>query len=606
MKDFTDVLIIDDEVYLGETLKDLLEDEGYTIALATNGEKGFKYLFENPCNAVIIDIVLPDMSGMDILKIIKEKHIDCIPIMLTAYATLETSIKALNEGAYAYIIKPYKIEEVKTTIRNALEKQKLSRENKALVMNLKKTNTDLIEVTKELEKLNRDLELKVKDRTKELTKERDKINKILACIADGLIVLDKDIRIISFNKRAEEITRFTSDEAVGRHCREIFRHGNCCNCLQETINLNHPLINIERAIHTKDDNFIPILSSIDVIRDENGNVTGGVMTFRDITMLKCMQEELKEKNWELLRNQKELKIAYKELKKSKEKLSEWAKELDKQVRIRTKELQETNERLRQANIRLTELDKLKSQFLATVTHEIKTPLTSIIGYTCLMMNQKNKSLDNEHIDILTRINRNSQTLENLIEQLLDLSKIESGKIEMNLERFYLKDVIDEAIYITEPKLIQKGIKVKTLIPEQPLPIEADRGKFKQILLNLLTNAVKFTEKENSEICIKAYFINNLVTVSVEDQGIGISPEDQKVIFEPFRRANSLISKKYSGTGLGLSIVKEFVNLHGGHINVKSSLGQGSIFSFTLPMDGTKIKKIKKPNVNTKKKNRIKN
>ena len=125
----TDVLIIDDEVFLGETLKDLLEDEGYKVALATDGENGLNFLKENSCSVAIIDIVLPDISGLNILKSIKETKIDCLPIMLTAYATLETSIKALNEGAYAYIIKPYKVEEVKTTIRNALDQQRLSRES---------------------------------------------------------------------------------------------------------------------------------------------------------------------------------------------------------------------------------------------------------------------------------------------------------------------------------------------------------------------------------------------------------------------------------------------------------------------------------------------
>lgn len=383
-----DILIIDDEIYLGETLKDLLEDEGYKVALATNGEKGLKFLKENPCSVAIIDIVLPDTSGLNILKIIKEKGIDCLPIMLTAYATLETSIKALNEGAYAYIIKPYKVEEVKTTIRNAIEKQRLYRENKALVMNLQKINKRLI----------------------------------------------------------------------------------------------------------------------------------------------------------------------------------------------------------QANIRLTELDKLKSQFLATVTHEVKTPLTSIIGYTNLILNQKSQQLTKEQIDILTRIRRNSQTLENLIEQLLDLSKIESGKIDMSLENFNIKDVIEEAIYITEPIFMQKGIEVKTLIPEHLLTIQADRGKIKQVLLNLLTNAVKFTEKDHAKVTIQVFQEHNTLTVSVADQGIGIASEDQKCIFEPFRQAGGSKSAKYSGIGLGLSIVMEFVKLHRGKIWVESEVGQGSKFSFTLPANGIKNEK----------------
>ncbi len=245
--------------------------------------------------------------------------------------------------------------------------------------------------------------------------------------------------------------------------------------------------------------------------------------------------------------------------------------------------QEANEKLRQANIRLTEMDRLKSKFLATVSHEIKTPLTSIIGYANLLINQKNQKLSNEQIDSLNRIKRNSNTLQDLIDQLLDLSKIESGKLEVHLEAVYLKEVIEEVIYITEQIIIQKGIKVKTLLPDQLLPIQADRGKVKQILLNLLTNAVKYTEREKAEIFIRVIQESRNVTVSIEDQGIGIEPEDQKVIFDPFRQGRDSMCRKYGGTGLGLSIVKEFVRLHGGEIWVESEPGKGSKFSFTLPI-----------------------
>jgi signal transduction histidine kinase len=132
-------------------------------------------------------------------------------------------------------------------------------------------------------------------------------------------------------------------------------------------------------------------------------------------------------------------------------------------------------------------------------------------------------------------------------------------------------------------LKQKGITVKTFLPDQILPIQADRGKIKQVLLNLLTNAVKYTEKESAEIFIRVIQESRKVIVAIEDQGIGISPEDQKVIFDPFRQAGGPLYRKYGGTGLGLSIAKEFIRLHGGDIWVESESGKGSIFSFTLPV-----------------------
>ncbi|MGA1841069.1 MAG: ATP-binding protein [bacterium] len=582
-KNHIDILLIDDEVFLCETLKDLLEDEGYSVAIATNGKEGLRFLEEKPCLVAIVDIMLPDTSGLDILKEIKDKGIECLPIMLTAFATVETSIKALNEGAYAYIIKPYKIDEVKATIRNAIEKQRLSIENKALFRNLQKTNKNLTRVTKELEELNRDLEDKVLERTKELAEAKDKMDKIMASIAEGLLSMDKDFRITSFNRAAEQITGYKTKEVLNKYCWEVFKDIDFKECIKEIIKMNKPAVNIEKVVHTKNRGNIPVLASIDVLKDEEGNVIGGVKTFRDITMLKRMQEELKETNRELMSNQRALKEAYWELEKSKEKLSEWAEELDRKVRLRTRELQEANEKLRQANIRLTELDRLKSKFLATVSHEIKTPLTSIIGYANLLINQKKQTFTNEQIDSLNRIKRNSNTLQDLIDQLLDLSKIESGKLEVHLEVVYFKEIIEEVIYITEQIVKQKGIMVKTFLPDQLLPIQADRAKIKQILLNLLTNAVKYTEKENGEIHIRVIQNSSKITVSIEDQGIGISREDQKVIFDPFRQARGPLYRKYGGTGLGLSIVKEFVRLHGGDIWVESEPGKGSKFSFTLPI-----------------------
>ncbi|MGA1843824.1 MAG: ATP-binding protein [bacterium] len=578
-----DILIIDDEIYQCETLKDLLEDEGYTVATATDGNTGLEFLDGNRCLVAIIDIMLPDTSGLDILKIIKYKGIDCLPIMLTAFATLETSINALNEGAYAYIVKPYKVDEVKATVRNAIEKQRLAHENRELLQNLKKANKNLTRVTKELEELNRDLEDKVFERTRELAEAKDKMAKIMSSIAEGIISLDKEFHITSYNRAAEQITGYQAEEVLGKFCWDVFKDADCENCLKAVISLNRPVVNLEKIIHTKNRGPIAILASIDVLKDEEGNIIGGVKTFRDISMLKLMQEELKETNRELLSNQKALKKAYWELEKSKEKLSEWAQELDRKVQLRTRELEEANEKLRQANIRLTELDRLKSRFLATVSHEIKTPLTSIIGYTNLLTAQDNQRLAKKQIDSLNRIKRNSSILQDLIEQLLDLSKIESGKIEVHMETVHLNEVIDEVIYITEQIINQKGITVTTIVPDNLPCIRSDRSKVKQILLNLLTNAVKYTERKHAEIVIRVNQEPKRLVVSVQDQGIGIAPEDQKVIFDPFRQADSIIYRKYGGTGLGLSIVKEFVKLHGGEIWVESESGKGSTFSFSLPL-----------------------
>ncbi|MGA1794760.1 MAG: sigma 54-interacting transcriptional regulator, partial [bacterium] len=289
-----DILIIDDEIYQCETLKDLLEDEGYTVATATDGNTGLEFLDGNRCLVAIIDIMLPDTSGLDILKIIKHKGIDCLPIMLTAFATLETSINALNEGAYAYIVKPYKVDEVKATVRNAIEKQRLAHENRELLQNLKKANKNLTRVTRELEELNRDLEDKVFERTRELAEAKDKMAKIMSSIAEGIISLDKEFRITSFNRAAEQITGINRAEALNRHCWEVFRASICeqrC-ALRETMETGRPLVNQSIFIVNVEGDRVPVSISTALLRDKNGEIIGGVETFRDLSVVEELRKEL--------------------------------------------------------------------------------------------------------------------------------------------------------------------------------------------------------------------------------------------------------------------------------------------------------------------------
>jgi signal transduction histidine kinase len=239
------------------------------------------------------------------------------------------------------------------------------------------------------------------------------------------------------------------------------------------------------------------------------------------------------------------------------------------------EIQEKNQQLEAAN-------KHKSQFLANVSHELRTPLNSIIGFTRLVLRKTEGQIEKLQNDNLHKVLISSEHLLNLINGLLDLAKIESGKMEAYIETFKLEEVMRVATTTVEPMLKNGRVKLVTeFAPDIPL-LKTDRDKLKQSVLNLLSNAVKFTEK--GEIKLAAWRDNGNVKLTVSDTGIGMKKEALDLIFEEFRQADMSSTRRYGGTGLGLAIVRRFITLMGGEIIVESEEGKGSKFTITIPIE----------------------
>jgi signal transduction histidine kinase len=237
--------------------------------------------------------------------------------------------------------------------------------------------------------------------------------------------------------------------------------------------------------------------------------------------------------------------------------------------------------LRVNNLQLERANRLKSEFLASVSHELRTPMNAIIGYTKLMLDGLDGELTAQQQTDLFRVAQAADNLLGLINGLLDLAKIEAGKMELNVEEVNIVDVTDEALELVRPRADEKGLQVRSLIPPALPNVWADRARVRQVLANMLANAVKFTER--GSVSVAASAAEGWVTVSVSDTGVGITPEAQAYVFDEFRQADSSTTRKYGGTGLGLAISKRLVTLHGGRIWVDSELGRGSTFHFTLPI-----------------------
>ncbi|WP_445475870.1 ATP-binding protein [Methanococcoides methylutens] len=228
-------------------------------------------------------------------------------------------------------------------------------------------------------------------------------------------------------------------------------------------------------------------------------------------------------------------------------------------------------------------NQAKSNFIANISHELRTPLNSIIGFSDILDHGTTEILDEAQKKYISSISMNGKHLLKLINDLLDLSKIEAGKMELSLERFVLTDIIEGIKATMMPLAMKKGIKIDYNINVGNPIIVADPIKFKQILYNLLSNAIKFTDREGS-VTLGINRTDEVISVFVKDSGPGISPNDLDKLFDPFNQLESPNAREYAGTGLGLAIVKNFVEMHGGKVWVESEPGKGSTFGFKIPID----------------------
>jgi len=416
------IIVVEDEIGARITLCGILEDAGYRVIGVERGAEALEVIKGNQFEAVITDIRLPDVSGMEILDLAKEINPDAAVIVITGYASMETAVDAVNQGAYAYFVKPVNPDELKTTIANALRQQRLSQENKRLVESLQRSN-------KLFSETNEELKIEITER-----------------------------------KRLEE-------------------------------------------------------------------------------ELQAKNEQLDTKNEELITRQQEL--------------------MDK-----TREVEEANH--------------LKSEFMAHMSHELRTPLNVIIGFSELMIDEISGKINEEQRQCLNDILDSGKQLLNLINDIIDLSKIESGKVEFKLRSFAIADVIESLQSVMTPILTPRKQTLMVTVEEGLPPVHADKAKVRQVLINLLSNSTKFTP-DGGELRIEAVKEGDWCQVSVIDNGIGINKEDQERIFESFCYIDNPLTEEKGGTGLGLTIIKQIVERHGGQVWVESEYGKGSRFTFTLPL-----------------------
>jgi len=349
---------------------------------------------------------------------------------------------------------------------------------------------------------------------------------------------DEIYRILGLKPREFGVTYEAFLERVHPEDREYVNQG-----YQELVKYKKPY-NVVHRIVRPDGEVRYVHGKAEYIVDENGSRSIG--TLQDIT----------------------------EQRKSKEELQKAHDDMEIRVAERTQELA-------QAYIQLQELDRLKGMFIASMSHELRTPLNSIIGFTGLLLMGIAGDLNEEQKKQLNVIKNNADHLLGLINDILDISKIEAGKVDLLVEEFEIAEVVNDVVATALPLAENKEFKLLHDVPEG-MKLNSDKRRVKQILMNLVSNAIKFTDKGNVKITVKSSNIRYLEII-VSDTGIGIRKEDMEKLFKPFQQIDTSSTKKYEGTGLGLYLCKKLVALLHGDISVKSRYGKGSEFQFILPL-----------------------
>ncbi len=410
---------------------------------------------------------------------------------------------------------------------------------------------------------------------------------IISTMADALFLVSPEGKIVTTNQAAQQLLGYPERALIGKPVSTLFT-------LEEQIRFEGIWRDcvagkdlkgdIEATFSTKKGKSFPVSLSGSVMLNEEGAKLGVVCVARDLTERKRAEKALHKAKDEL-----EVKVA--------ERTKELAR-TNEELRIEIAERKQVEGQLKQAKETAETANKAKSAFLANMSHELRTPLNHIIGFTQLILDKHIGEMNEQQEEYLNDVFHSAKHLLSLINDILDLSKVESGKLDLELKKVNLKLLLENSLIMVKEKALKHGIQISLDMDAIPVEVDVDERKFKQIIYNLLSNAVKFTPdkgtiavsakrytgSENLNLKLQHHEPARLIELSVSDTGIGIDPKYLERIFKPFEQIDNSTSRDYPGTGLGLSLTKSLVELHGGEIWAESEgLGKGSTFRFIIPI-----------------------
>ena len=521
------LLAVDDSITYLQELASQLRQEGYAVILATSGEEALELLAAEPVDGILLDLIMPGLSGQDTCRRIKQRAEwrDIPLIMLTARDDREAMIEGFNAGADDYIAKSADFGVLKARLRAQLRRKHFEDENRRIREELVRSKTEAT-ARKQVEQ------------ARQVSEAR--LSGLVNSVLDAIITVDSNHCITLFNPAAAIMFGLSAADALGSNIDRLipsrFRpgHSDRIRRYAEAQVSARTMGNLREIFgRHADGSEFPIEASIAQLEVDGEKMFTVVL--RDITERKRLDQELQEKNVEL----------------------------DSARSVAEK-----------ANL-------AKSDFLSSMSHELRTPLNAILGFTQLIESGTPLPTPAQRRSIEQILTAGWYLLE-LINEILDLALIESGKTTLSTEPVSLLEVMLECRTMVEPLAEKRGIGM--IFPRFELPyfVSADRTRVKQVLINLLYNAIKYNKPEGSVAVEYTLSPPNSIRIGVCDTGKGLAPEQLAQLFQPFNRLGKEASAE-EGTGIGLVVTKRLIELMGGTIGVDSTVGVGSVFWFELSL-----------------------
>jgi len=540
------ILCVDDDPDLLNINASILRSAGYEVLEATTGNECLNITREKQPDLILLDVMLPDINGVDICKQIKsdpEFPGTYILLISGVETSSEIQAKGLEAGADGYIARPISGKELLARVQAMIRL--------------------------------RDSEMALRKSKETIERQLNQNKIILESAGDGIYGVNEDGTTIFVNPALLKMTGYSAEELLGKNLHFMLHHSkqdgspysqeNCPIYATLRDGASHRVS--DEVFWRKDGTSFPVDCSSAPIR-EGDRMFGAVIVLRDITERKRTEETLKG----ALEKAEELRL-----------LAEAA-------------------------------NRVKSDFLANMSHELTTPLNSIIGFSQILQDGLYGNLNEKQNEYVSDILSSGMSLLGQISDMLDLSKIESGREEIRISKFLLKDILKSSMTLFNVEALKHNIQLNLEIePDADVEVEADSEKLNQIMFNLLSNAVKFTP-DGGSVHVHARTIHDagykihdaaiqegqipprppllkggegglpdFIEISIVDTGIGIKTEDMDKLFKEFSQLETPYQKKYAGTGLGLILTKKLIELHGGKIWVESEFGKGSKFTFVIPL-----------------------
>jgi len=476
------ILVVDDEKRIREGSRKVLTEKGYRVSTAENGEVGMQMIADQFFDIILLDLMMPGLSGFDVLTRVKTLHPDAVIIIITGYATIENSIEAMKKGAFDFIPKPFTPSQLKVTISKAIEYTRALRD---------------------------------------IANEKSRVRVLINHLTDGVLTTDLHKQIVLVNPAFLKQVGYkgSGEEILGRWASELVRDQGLVDMIDRALALPEDkfseLVEEFGPGRLGDDPEAVLMARTIPFRDRMDRNLGTITLLHDITALKRM-------------------------------------------------------------------DRLKSDFVSMVSHEIRSPMNSVLMQLKVLKDGLAGEVSDKQKDILERVSGKITSLMTLATDLLDLAKIESGLITQEKEKLDVAEILKDQAAFHQPRAADKKIRID-LDPLPPLaPILANRYNVEEVLSNLISNAINYSP-EGSRIHITAQSDAAYLQIRVSDNGLGIPEEDLERIFDRFYRVKNEKTRYIHGTGLGLPIVKSIVEAHNGRLRVESKLDQGSTFWIFFPV-----------------------